>query len=174
MPKPCWTLKFGCRPHHKTPAYPSDIPATPAERLDSWTIRVLPRCFPFFSCFLFFPHFPPIFFGGLLYGAKNGGTPSYHPFVDGILSYKPSILGVPPFMETFIDKMISHPNQSFLGPLPYGNPHISTPAPGSQVKVHLPSAAPRLQRRYFAQQLAGLVEEEVGGWPGAPQTHRNP
>eukprot|EP00435_Cladocopium_sp_Y103_P061153 s1809_g22.t2 len=29
-----------------------------------------------------------------------------------------------------------------------------------EVRVHLPSSAPRLQRRYFAQQLAGLVEEE--------------
>ncbi|CAL1150505.1 unnamed protein product [Cladocopium goreaui] len=29
-----------------------------------------------------------------------------------------------------------------------------------EVKIHLPSSAPLLQRRYFSQQLAGLVEEE--------------
>ena len=30
----------------------------------------------------------------------NGGTPSHHPFLDGIFHYKTSRLGVPPFMET--------------------------------------------------------------------------
>ena len=29
----------------------------------------------------------------------NGGTPSHHPFLDGGFPYKPSIFGVPPFME---------------------------------------------------------------------------
>jgi hypothetical protein len=49
-------------------------------------------------------------------------------------------------------------------------------AGSAQVKIHLPSSAPLLQRRYFSPQLAGLVAEEeealghqeVGGWPGVP------
>ena len=32
--------------------------------------------------------------------SRNGGTPVHHPFSMGILPYKLSIFGVPPFMET--------------------------------------------------------------------------
>ena len=30
------------------------------------------------------------------------GTPSHHPFIDGIFHYEPSIFGYTPFMETSI------------------------------------------------------------------------
>ena len=34
-------------------------------------------------------------FGGFHKWALNGGTPSHHPFLDGIFPYKPSIMGYP-------------------------------------------------------------------------------
>ena len=40
----------------------------------------------------------------------NGGTPSFHPFIDWISPYKPSSdKGVPPFMETPVYTSISGP-----------------------------------------------------------------
>ena len=39
----------------------------------------------------------------------NRGTPSHHPFLDGIVHYKPSIVGVPPFQESSI---LFHPSCS--------------------------------------------------------------
>ena len=44
-------------------------------------------------------------------------------------------------------------------------------AGSAQVKIHLPASAPLLQRRYFSQQLAGLVEEEEEAL-GAPGGRR--
>ena len=45
-------------------------------------------------------HLHSIPFGCFL---SHRGTPSHHPFLDGIFAYKPSILGTPMAMETLVE-----------------------------------------------------------------------